>query len=197
MAGIDQITKEILDEASKKADKLISDAYAKAENIKAKAQEEADAVSAKSAAKAEEESKAVLLRAESQAGLRRRQTLLSARQDIISDVIEAAKKKLSEQSDGDYFAMIAKLLEKNTAEGEGVLSFSAKDLKRLPSDFASLASKIAAENNGKITIAEEAADIEDGFILSYGGIEENCTLKALFADKEDELRDCVHSVLWQ
>ena len=93
--------------------------------------------------------------------------------------------------------MIAKLLEKNTAEGEGVLSFSAKDLKRLPSDFASLASKIAAENNGKITIAEEAADIEDGFILSYGGIEENCTLKALFADKEDELRDCVHSVLWQ
>ena len=197
MAGIDQITKEILDEASKKADKLISDAYAKAENIKAKAQEEADAVSAKSAAKAEEESKAVLLRAESQAGRRRRQTLLSARQDIISGVIEAAKKKLSEQSDGDYFAMIAKLLEKNTAEGEGVLSFSAKDLKRLPSDFASLASKIAAENNGKITIAEEAADIEDGFILSYGGIEENCTLKALFADKEDELRDCVHSVLWQ
>ena len=39
MAGIDQITKEILDEASKNADKLISDAYATAENIKAKAQE--------------------------------------------------------------------------------------------------------------------------------------------------------------
>ena len=94
-------------------------------------------------------------------------------------------------------SLIAKLLEKNTAEGEGVLSFSAKDLKRLPSDFASKASEIAAKNNGKIKIADEAADIEDGFILSYGGIEENCTLKALFSEKEDELRDCVHSVLWQ
>ncbi len=35
-------------------------------------------------------------------------------------------------------------------------------------------------------------NIDNGFILAYGGIEENCTIRAMFDAKRDELSDIVH-----
>ena len=35
-----------------------------------------------------------------------------------------------------------------------------------------------------------------GFILIYGGIEENCSIDAMFAEKRDELLDQVRKILF-
>ncbi len=42
----------------------------------------------------------------------------------------------------------------------------------------------------------EARNIDNGFILAYGGIEENCSIEAMFAEKRDELRDQVRKILF-
>ena len=54
----------------------------------------------------------------------------------------------------------------------------------------------AAEKGGSLVLSKEQKAIEDGFILVYGGIEENCTLKALLDAKKDELQDKVNEILF-
>ena len=56
--------------------------------------------------------------------------------------------------------------------------------------------KAAESKNGRLTVSEEVSNIENGFILAYGGIEENCTLQAMFDAKRDELSDKVHHLLF-
>ena len=45
-------------------------------------------------------------------------------------------------------------------------------------------------------VSKEGKNIENGFVLVYGGIEENCTLRAMFDAKRDELSDKVHRMLF-
>ena len=65
----------------------------------------------------------------------------------------------------------------------------------MPSDFEEKIIAAAAEKGGSLVLSKERS-IEDGFILVYGGIEENCTLKALLDAKKDELQDKVNEILF-
>ena len=62
--------------------------------------------------------------------------------------------------------------------------------------FAAVVNGIASEKGGSLRVSEEAAPIENGFLLKYGGIEENCSLKALFTSMRDRLQDKVNEALW-
>ena len=39
-------------------------------------------------------------------------------------------------------------------------------------------------------------DVQLGALLLYGGIEENCTFRALFDDKREELQDLTNQILF-
>ena len=135
-------------------------------------------------------------RAASQAQLKKRQTLLFEKQQIISEVIEKAKASLAAQDGAAYFAMTAKLIEKNARPQAGEIAFGAADLARLDASAKAAIEAAAKKAGGSLKIAEDAADIKSGFILRYGGIEENCSLDALFAEKADQLVDKVNRALW-
>ncbi len=196
MAGIDNITNEILQEAKDKAAAVIAEAQKKAEGILSDAQKQGEDIARKAAAKADADAASYAARIVSQAGMRKRQSVLKTKQDIISEVIEAAYQKLRNQPDDDYFAMILKLIASHAGTGEGEILFSKKDLDRMPKDFAEKAAKCVSAEGASIRVSEETARIDDGFILRYGGIDENCTLKALLAEKRDELSDQVALSLW-
>ena len=60
-----------------------------------------------------------------------------------------------------------------------------------------VAGQAAAEaKGGKLVLKKEPKAIPDGFVLVYGGVEENCTLKALFDVKKDQLQDKVNEILF-
>ena len=92
--------------------------------------------------------------------------------------------------------MIAKLIEKNARPQDGEIAFSAADLARLDASAKEAVQAAAKKANGSLKVAKEAANIKSGFILRYGGIEENCSLDALFAEKADLLVDTVNRALW-
>ena len=69
-------------------------------------------------------------------------------------------------------------------------------LARLPEGFAVKLQDIAVKHGGSLKVSDERADVENGFILRYGGIEENCSLRALFSAKQEELQDEVHRSLF-
>ena len=45
-------------------------------------------------------------------------------------------------------------------------------------------------------LSDQTKEMDGGFVLTYGGIEENCTIRAVFAAKKDELSDKVHEMLF-
>jgi V/A-type H+-transporting ATPase subunit E len=135
-------------------------------------------------------------RIKSSAEQQRRTALLSAKQEIIANVIDTAYATLKQEDTESYFRTMEKILKTYALAEAGEIYFSAADLARMPGDFEEKISAAAEENGGSLALIKEPKAIEDGFILVYGGIEENCTLKALFDAKRDELQDKVNEILF-
>ena len=47
-----------------------------------------------------------------------------------------------------------------------------------------------------LTVSSETRDIDGGFVLTYGGIEENCSFDALFDSAHEMLQDKVQEILF-
>ena len=88
------------------------------------------------------------------------------------------------------------MLNKFALAENGEVIFSVKDLERMPDGFAEEIQKIAAAKGGTLALSKESRQIEGGFVLVYGGIEENCTFRALFDSQKDELQDKVQKILF-
>ena len=54
----------------------------------------------------------------------------------------------------------------------------------------------AQKKGGHLVVSKEPKDMDGGFVLVYGGIEENCTIRAMFHTKQDELSDVVQKILF-
>ena len=196
MTGLEKILNSIDDEATLLAEKTIAEAQLKAEEIlaqaKLKAQKEAEAI----AEAAELEVARIEKRAASQMELQSRELLLKAKCELIAQTIDKARDVLKALPDEDYFKVMERLFERHMQPKKGELIFSAADLKRLPSGFKSSITKLAESIGGEVEISEQTRDLDGGFVLSYGDIEENCSFEALFVSKHELLRDKVNEILF-
>lgn len=196
MAGLDKMKSQILNEARATADAKTAKANAEAEEILAQAKAEAEkrqsSISRKSAAEVANYKERVI----SSIDLQRRTKILGAKQEIIAAVLDKAYETVTGLDDEKYFELILKLLDKYALPQEGEIFFSADDLKRMPTGFEQDARQKAKENGGSLKVSRKGMNIENGFVLAYGGIEENCTLRAIFDAKRDELSDKVHRMLF-
>ena len=95
-----------------------------------------------------------------------------------------------------YFEVIAKMIGRFALPKEGEILFSAKDLERMPEGFQKEIARMAEEQGGSLTVSKETRQMEGGFVLVYGGIEENCSFRALFDSRKDELQDKVNRLLF-
>ena len=145
----------------------------------------------------EAELEAVKERAASSRDLQKRKAILQAKQEVIAKILDDVYEALLVLDDKSYFEFIRKMLKKFVLPQEGSICFSSNDLKRMPENFESEIMDIAAKKGGKLTLLKEGNDnIRGGFVLLYGGIEENCTFKAMFDSKKGELSDKVHVLLF-
>lgn len=196
MNGLDKIKDQILSEANSSATKMIAQAKDEAQAIIEKAENEAKAECEKIAAKAKADIESQKERFQSGTELHRKQAILSAKQDVIAEILDGAYEKLINQADDRYFEMILKMIEKFALAQDGKIAFSERDQLRMPSGFEAKIQQVAQQKGGSLELDKEGRNIEGGFILIYGGIEENCTLKAMFHAAKDDLSDKVHRVLF-
>ncbi len=196
MTGLEKIINEIGEEAGISAKKKVEAARAEAESLLAEVRKESEAIMSEADEKTAELIKSYKSRAASSAEQIKKTALLSAKQKMIAEVIEKAKKMLKEESAEEYFGMLERLLKKYAHAGSGELYLSAEDLKRVPDGFEEKVNAAAAEKGGSLVLMKEPKDISDGFLLVYGGVEENCTLKALFEAKQGDLWDIVNGILF-
>ena len=196
MTGLETMKSQILDEAGKAADVKVAEAKAQAEELiqaaRTEAAREAESISRKSEAEVANYKE----RAASSMDLQKRSRILEAKQAVIAEVLDKAYEKVSTMEKDEYFSMLLKLVGKYALAQDGEICFSAKDLERLPSGFEEQAGEIAAGKGGSLKVSRETRDIPNGFVLVYGGVEENCTLKAMFEAKRDELADKVNHLIF-
>jgi V/A-type H+-transporting ATPase subunit E len=196
MTGLEKITSQIQEEARSRAAETLAEAQKEADAIIAEAKTacaglEAEAEEKNTAEKANHES-----RVKSSAEQQRRTAILKAKQEIIAEVIDQAYQTLKNEDAKGYFLSMEKILKTYVLAEAGEIYFSQKDLDRMPADFEKKIEAAAKEKGGSLVLKKEPKEIADGFILVYGGIEENCTLKALFDAKKDQLQDKVNEILF-
>ncbi|NLL72459.1 MAG: hypothetical protein GX237_02920 [Clostridiales bacterium] len=198
MTGLEKIIKAIEAEASKNVEDILAKAKEESQKILASAKSEAEAKSAEIAKKPASEIKAIINKANSSAGLIKRQAILSAKQEVIGEIIDKAKIKLTSLPDNDYFDLILQIVKKHAQSGEGIIMFREEDLKRLPKKFdKSLKEALEDIKNASLTISDNFAKIDGGFIIAYGDVEINCSFEALFNKAKDELQDKVNAFLFE
>ena len=196
MTGLDKMVSQILEEANNSASEKIEQAKAKAEEIKADAEREAAAMEQEILQKSATAVAHHKERIKSSSDLKHRTAMLAAKQQMIAEVIEKAYAKFCAKEDKEYFETLIDMLKKFAQPEEGQMLLSKEDLEKLPKGFEEEVAAIAKAKGGSLTIAKECSNIEKGFILSYGGIEENCSFRALFEAKQDELQDQVQRILF-
>lgn len=196
MTGLEKMVSQIVDEAKAEAESRKKAAQEEADKIVSEAKAEAEKLIGQSLEQSETDAANYLERVKSSADLQRRTVILQAKQEVIASVLEKAYTSLDTMDEKAYFEMIRKMLEKFTLSESGEIYFSAADLNRLPAGFEKEISDIAAKKGGSLTLKKESKEIENGFILVYGGIEENCTFRALFNTQKDVLQDKIHQELF-
>lgn len=196
MAGLDKIIgeihaesdgliREVLDRAQKEAAQIRSEAEKKAGDSVERIRRESDARLADSKS-----------RAQSAAALTKRQLLLQEKQNLIGEVLEKAKETFLALPEAEYFDTLLALLKKNAFSEQGEILLNERDRKRLPADFEKKAEEAAKAKGGSLRISEKTREIDGGLILVYEGIEQNCSVDALFETNIEMLQDKIQNILF-
>ena len=196
MAGLDKILGEI----SETSDSLVKDLLQKAHDeeaaIKAQAEKEAEDSCARIFRESDIKLADVGARAKSAAELKKRQLLLEEKQNLIKEVTAKAQQRFKELPDSAYFEALLRLIGKNALPRTGAVLFNKHDRSRLPANYLQAVQKVAQEKGGVLSISDETREIDGGFVLLYDGVEQNCSISALFETNEEVLQDKIQSMLF-
>ncbi len=195
MGGLTSITDSIIREAKYTADGFMAEAFEEKKVIAEKLEADKVRISEESAEKLQEDCMNLSKRIEAAADTEARQIMLAAKKSAIDAVIEKIKNELKNAGSAEYFAFLEKLAIKNREEAEGVMYLSKADTARMPADFEARVNK--GMTSGRITIDKTGAEIDGGFIISYGRIDINCTIDGIFEDKKNEIADIINKSLFE
>lgn len=186
MSGIDRIIQQIETDTSQYCESVTSQAQKKADAIIIAANKEAEQIAADGRDKTAARVADIKKRGDSAAELEEKRVMLYTKQQIISTMLGDGLQAAKNLPEDEYFALIINMVAKYSLPDEGVIFFSEKDNHRLPAGFINELNQAA---KGGIVLSPDFALIDAGFILKYGGIEQNCSFDAIFAGESENLSD--------
>lgn len=195
MAGIDEILNMIELQQQQTENSIITAANRKAAAIAKEGREKADEAYSDSLKSSKEKLVQSYENTISSIDAEMKRRVLACKVECIGAVIEKTLEKLDKLPDKEYFAVMERLLEKKLTSGDGVLSLSTRDLARA-GDFGKKAAELAKKADGTVKLSDKAADIENGFILTYGLISENCSFRAMIEAEREGVRDTAAKALF-
>lgn len=194
MNGIEKIIDRISGDAQAEIDAVLDEARGEAAQITAKyaaqAKAEADEILKRGAAAAAEREE----RLASMAQMEGRKAELAAKQEVIEEAFELAKKKLLALPEDKYVELLAGLAAEASATGKETLIFSAADRARVGKKVVAAASALVP--GGAFTLSDETRAINGGFVLSDGAVEVNCSFDTLVRLQKAEITGEVSRVLF-
>ncbi len=196
MTGLEKILERIQAGAELQAADIMDAARKEADLILKQADAATEAQSAELVDKTRQQAELIGRIADSGSELEGRKLLLSLRQEIIGGVIDEALKRLRALPAEQYFAVCERLACRFADKGEGQLVLSAADRQRMPAGFMDALNTKLAQKGAKLTLADDTVESDGGFVLRYGGIEENCSFAAIVEQDRDSLSDQLGRILF-
>ena len=191
MAGIENILSIISSQQKQAENAIISNAEKKASVIISDGNEKAEKEYSEYKKKSEIQLALDYNNAISSIDAEMKRNLLACKIHCIDEVIEKTLKRLDSLSVDEYFCILEKILICRADKNGGLLYLGQRDLLRVTPDFE------MTVKNLNIKISETPVDIENGFILTYGLISENCSFRAIIEEKRDSIRDIVANALFR
>lgn len=190
MSGLEKILEHIKSEATSTADEMLRKAKAEAEKIVDTEKKEAAFRADQIKKQSELDVVAASNRIQSAGDLKEKRMILEAKQKEIDDVFTATTEYLSNLDDAAYFAIIEKMIPRYYDGIEGTIRFNERDLARVPESTKSVI------KDHLLTLSDQPAQIDGGFILVYNDIEENCSFDALISASREDLQDKIGQILF-
>lgn len=181
MTGLDLITDSIISEAKKTADEKLKKAKNTADEIIAqyKSEIEDQKQALKQQLDAQTTSYEERGKAEQKSYLREK--LLETERKAAAELISIAKEKIFSMPKDEYFKLLSDIYKNLHDDGQGEILLSKEDKDIMPKDF------IKSLSSDLKLIDEDAPS--RGFIIRHGRVEQNCTIDAIFRERESELYD--------
>ena len=186
MAELQVLTDKIRRVAEEKAANILVQAKSEYDNILAEARNEGEKEKLSIIEEARKEAERITTRAISASAQKSAQKKLGFKMERIHEVMELSMQSFLKLDDKAYMESLEKLLEsKAQKNAKGELMLNKKDKLRISDGFTK---KL---NEYGLSLSEKDAEIEGGFILVYGKIEENCAVEAIFREHYEELVDFI------
>lgn len=181
MAGLELITDTILNEARKKAEEKIAEANKRIDEINKEYAAEMESISKHGAEARESAAQALKERAESERAAYMREMILKTEREVAKELILEAKNRILTMPKDEYFAYLLELYKNQNDEAGGELLLCKEDRENMPDGF------LESLGDG-ITLSNDEAPSR-GLIVRHGRVYINCTIDAVFREKESELYD--------
>ncbi len=196
MSSLDKMVEQILSDAAAKARSLEEEGAAEAARLTEQAAQERAQHAEEQLEQARAEAGTIRELSHSAAVLERKRMVLAAKQQMISGVIEEARARLQQLPAPQYFEMIGRLAARSARPLAGQICLNQRDLDRLPKGWEAALNQALPAGCGALSLSKIPRDIDGGFVLVYGGVEENCSLSALFESAREDLQDVVQQILF-
>jgi V/A-type H+-transporting ATPase subunit E len=184
--------------AEQVVDKILSEANAEAEKIKASAGEKCAAAEAELksqladyekqtevlAAQAAEDKKARML---ATANMEIKKEYLAAKVALLDDVFNKVRDRIKSLSDSKYENLITSLMSKAVQSGDEQVMVGAGEKRINHALIKQINRKLGPGYKGNLQLAQDRADIDGGFILKRGKIQVNVSTEVLVAGARDQL----------
>ena len=196
MSGLDGILNLIETQQKQSEESILKAAQSKAEAIIAEGYEKARKAYEDSLEKAKNRAEKDYENSCASVDAAMKRKLLACKIGIINETIEKTISKLDSLPSEEYFDLMIRLITRNLKPEKGELTLCKKDLDRVPDDFMPRLKELAEKKGGSITLSKDTADIENGFILSYGLVSENCSFRAIIEAEKDDIKDTAARLLF-
>lgn len=199
MDGIDRIKERIIEEAEIKKQEILNKAQKEAEEIlsdsRQKAVEIKQQVLEKAKKAAEEEKRKIISMAE----LEERKRFLEAKQQIIDEVFDEAKKRLENMNPQAYRKLLKKMILKSSINGDEQLIIADKDKAVINADFLQEVNSelVKLGKKGSLKLSSETQTMMGGFILQSKDLEINSTFDSLIKVQREELESQIAKILFE
>jgi V/A-type H+-transporting ATPase subunit E len=195
MTGLEKIVASIREEALSEARSIVDQAKADASRVFADEKAKSDAQCAQIEDAAKRQADDIERASTSALELQRRRKFLEIKQELLTQTMEQALNELYALPDQAYFDLLLKMAVAFAEPRNGQLLLSDKDYARCPKDFEERLGRDLPKG-AMLSVSQAARVIDGGFILKYGDIEQNCSFRAIFDARWDELTDKARDILF-
>lgn len=192
MSSGDKILNRISLDCDERISKIGAETDEKCAQIMAQAKLDANKISAEIADRAQSKVKQMQAASKSRCDLETRNAFLKRRRGEIDKTYSEILNKMKNLPDEDYFELIYTFAKKLSGMS-GVVLLNKKDMNRLPKNFLARLEECGV----KAELSKMPCDIESGFILKCGDIEENMDFSAILSEKRDAIEDFINQELFK